>query len=73
MELITTEQAAKQLQLSYSYLRQLICKGKIPYIKFNNTVRFEQEELNSWIKQHRVPARGSSFTVNKGLTDPTGD
>lgn len=73
MELITTVEAAKQLQLSYSYLRQLICKGKIPHIKFNNTVRFDQEELNNWIKQHRVPAKGSSFTTIKGLTDPAGD
>lgn len=73
MELMTTEQAAKRLQISYSYLRQLVCKRKIPHIKLNSIVRFEKDELDNWIKQHRVPEKGSSFTKHKGFTDPAGD
>lgn len=67
MELMTTEQAAKRLQISYSYLRQLVCKRKIPHIKLNSIVRFEKDELDNWIKQHRVPERVVLLQSIRGL------
>ena len=74
MILLSTKEAAKKMGLSYSHLKYLLSKKEIPcYRLFGRTVRFSEEDLDTWIKQHRVPAKGGSFTTNKGLTDPAGD
>lgn len=74
MILLTTKQAAEKLGLSYSHLKNLLSKKEIScYRFFGRTVRFSEEDLDNWIKQHRVPEKGGSFTTHKGFTDPAGD
>ena len=65
MELITTKQAAKRIGVSYSHLKYLLSKQEIScYRLFGRTVRFSEDDLDNWLKQHRVPETGSSFTAN---------
>lgn len=75
MKFLTTKEAAQKIGISYSHLKYLLSKNQIScYRLFGRTVRFSEEDLEDWIKQHRVPAKkGGSFTTNKGLTDPAGD
>lgn len=54
MTLLTTNEAAEYLRYSASYLRKLVMLGKIPHVKFDRAVRFNKEDLDKMINDHKV-------------------
>ena len=59
--LLTIDQLAEQLGITTRHVRRLIAERRIPYIKIGGLVRFDSEEISSWIDanrraQHATPA-----------------
>lgn len=54
MKLLTTKEAAEILRFSPSYMRELVMKRKIPYIKLGRNVRFDKEDIDKLIKDNYV-------------------
>jgi excisionase family DNA binding protein len=52
--LLTVKEAAAYLGRSESALYHLKARGEIPYIGHRRHLRFDVEQLNSWIKGDRV-------------------
>ena len=50
---LTLEEAAKHLKIGKSSLYQLAREGGIPAHKYGRVWRFDQEELDGWMKQGR--------------------
>ena len=49
MTLLTTKQAAEMLQFSPSYMRKLVMRRKVPFIKIGRSVRFRKEDLEQML------------------------
>ena len=56
MTLMTVDEAARYLRYSPSYMRKLVMLNKVPFIKFEKAVRFDKEDLDRFIEEHRVDA-----------------
>jgi len=55
---LTLEEAAKHLKIGKSSLYQLAREGGIPAHKYGRVWRFDQEELDAWMKQKTAKDRG---------------
>jgi predicted DNA-binding transcriptional regulator AlpA len=52
--------AAKYVQLSIWWLKQARRKGTGPaYIRIGKVIRYRREDLDAWLKTHRVETRES--------------
>lgn len=52
LDLMTSKEAAKLLNLSVIAVQRLAQKGKLPVYKMNQTVwRFDRKELLEWVKK----------------------
>jgi len=60
MRLLTLEQAAERLALSPRSLKNTEYRKKLglPIIRLTSAVRVIEEDLDSWIKDHRQAATG---------------
>jgi len=56
--LLTTEAAARSLSISPRLLRKLGKEGEIPVVKVRSLVRFDAQDLSSWIA--RLKTQGES-------------
>jgi excisionase family DNA binding protein len=54
MKLLTTREVAEILRFSPSYMRELVMKRKIPYVKLGRAVRFYEEDIDKLIKDNYV-------------------
>ncbi len=54
--LLTIDQLADHLGSSPRHLRRLIAERRIPYVKVGGLVRFDAEEIRSWIDANRHAA-----------------
>ncbi|WP_422477253.1 helix-turn-helix domain-containing protein [Pleomorphochaeta sp. DL1XJH-081] len=59
MKLLTVDEAAKYLRYAPSYMRKLVMLNKVPYIKFGRAVRFNKDDLDKFITEHRVDAKSA--------------
>lgn len=50
MNLISVKQLMKILPISQASIYRMIKNKKIPHYRFENSVRFEKDEIHSWIK-----------------------
>jgi len=55
-ELFDAQTAAKKLGISYGTLRAWVSKGRIPYTKIGNRLRFTDDQLLAVLEEH--PAEG---------------
>lgn len=53
--MLSVEQVAKKLQVSTRTIYYWVEKRKIPYYKIGQGLRFDETEIEEWIKQKRVP------------------
>ena len=53
-KLLNVEEAALFLGISPKTLYQYVSMKKVPCIKFGNCLRFSQEQLWQWVKEHIV-------------------
>lgn len=51
--LLTIDQLAGHLGSTPRHLRRLIAERRIPYVKVGGLVRFDSEEIRSWIDANR--------------------
>ena len=46
----------KDIETGLSYLRRLVQGRRIPYIKWGHLLRFDPDEIETWISRHHVGA-----------------
>ena len=57
--LITYRQAAERLGMPVGTLYSLVSTRRIPHVRLGRRlVRFRRRELEAWVDEHRVDARG---------------
>lgn len=56
--LLTYDETAKFLGLKKSTLYSMVCRNAIPHTRWSGrSVRFDLEELERWLKDHKVEAK----------------
>ncbi len=50
------EQLANELGVSVRYVRRIVAKRRIPYVKVGRLVRFQRDEVDDWIEANRIAA-----------------
>jgi excisionase family DNA binding protein len=53
----TAEQAAEYLGVRPSWLYEATREGRVPVVRLGKHLRFLQEDLDSWISEHRSEAQ----------------
>ncbi len=53
--LVDMPAAAEIIGTSARHVRRLVFERRIPYVKVGHYVRFDLDELDQWIDEHRVP------------------
>jgi excisionase family DNA binding protein len=53
-KLLTIAEAAEITRLSVKTLYSYTCARRMPYIKINGALRFDEERLRAWISEHSV-------------------
>jgi excisionase family DNA binding protein len=66
--LLTIDQLAEHLGITTRHVRRLIAERRIPYVKVGGLVRFDSEEIRSWIdaNRHAQQATRSTFARRPG-------
>jgi excisionase family DNA binding protein len=49
--ILTTSELSKYLNVKESWIRSLVFKRKIPFIKIEGLLRFKKEAIDEWLKQ----------------------
>lgn len=65
MTLMTTNEAARYLRYSPSYMRKLVMLKKLPFVKLDGAVRFRKEDLDEYVDRHLVVPE-SAFDFSHG-------
>ena len=60
--LVDMAAAAEIIGTSTRHVRRLVFERRIPYVKVGHYVRFDIDELDQWIDDHRVPEAGCTRT-----------
>jgi excisionase family DNA binding protein len=58
LELLTPDEACRLLRMSKDTLYRRSSEGTIPKIKLHGKLLFRRADLEAWIEEHAVPARG---------------
>jgi excisionase family DNA binding protein len=68
-EIIRIGQAAERLGLSKSTLYHWASAKTVPHYKVGQSLLFDWDELQQWVRAHRVPAIGvEPLSLHKGAT-----
>lgn len=60
-KLLTINELAGDLRVKLSWVRSMIFRKEIPFIKIGRHIRFEEEAIKKWICTHQVNSpRGES-------------
>ena len=52
-ELLDITEVAQHLGVNVRHVRRLIAERRIPFIKWGHLVRFDPDEIATWLEQHR--------------------
>ncbi len=70
VEFVTVKELSQFLKVKKSTLYSWVHQGLIPYHKLNGLVRFNMEEIETWIKESRkVPQRQELHNIKKQPQD----
>lgn len=58
--LISIEVLAEHLGVSVRHVRRLVFERRIPYLKWGHLVRFDVDDVTSWLAESRVAAANDS-------------
>lgn len=58
-QLLDTEAVAAALCVTPRHIQSLVSERRIPHVKVGRFVRFDPDELKSWLEGHKVPAEPS--------------
>jgi len=56
--MLTPQEAAERLNVTLRFIRRLCHERRVPYTKVGKLVRFDPDELEAWIAEHRIVPRG---------------
>ncbi len=51
------EAVARRLGVDVRHVRRLVAERRIPYLKWGHLLRFEEEDIEDWLDDKRVPPR----------------
>jgi excisionase family DNA binding protein len=54
---LTVAELAAVTKIARSTWYQWIHEGRVPHIKIGDCVRFDEAEVNAWLRQHAKPGR----------------
>lgn len=54
---MTAEETAKYLHSTKGTIYFWVNRNKIPFVKVNGTLRFDIDDINAWLKKHKVEAK----------------
>ena len=52
--LLTISEASELTRLSVKTLYSYTCRRKVPFVKLNGALRFDEDRLRRWIDEHAV-------------------
>lgn len=55
MALLTVKEVAKKLNVSKSTIYHWVWDKKIPHYRLEIGLRFDEDEIDEWLKKQRVP------------------
>jgi excisionase family DNA binding protein len=74
-DLMTIEQAARQLKMSINRIRYELYLKRIPHLKIGRSIRFSRLQLNIWICNHEknpmINENKTSIGGGNGLSKTT--
>ena len=50
---MTIEEVAKFLNVKISWIRSVVFRKEIPFLKIGNHVRFQQKDLLEWLEENK--------------------
>ena len=60
--LLGVDEVAAHLNITVRHLRRLVFERRIPFLKVGNLIRFDPDELATWLKEREVrPRPGRSW------------
>jgi len=63
-QLLTIDELAEKLKVNKAFIKNLIFKKQIPYIKISyKTIRFDPVEIEIWLKKRTVSKENSETSV----------
>ena len=65
MKISTIKDVSKYLQVKESTLYSWVHSGSIPSFKVNGLVRFDMDEIESWIVKSKIIKKESALTAKK--------
>ena len=68
--LIDVATLAEHLGLTERTIRRKVAQGEIPHYKIGNSIRFDPDEIEAWLKACRVAAHISSTAGAENGTRP---
>jgi excisionase family DNA binding protein len=69
-DLIDIETLARRLGDSVRHVRRLVADKRIPYLKVGHFIRFDPEEIATWLNAQRVGVGGSSIVGDECAESP---
>jgi excisionase family DNA binding protein len=64
MKFLTTKQLAEILNVKESWLRRQIFTRKIPFMKIRGLIRFNQDDIEVWIKNNSKTTHPEGHRMN---------
>lgn len=52
--MMNVHQLAEKLKVSSSCIYQWVSQGRIPFVKFGRTLRFDMDEVSKWLQDKKV-------------------
>lgn len=69
--LLTIKSVATLLAVKPSTLYSWVTQGKIPALKINGVIRFDEREIRQWLEKCCVPIGSPCMSTGRRLREPT--
>lgn len=56
--LLTVTDVAERLNVQVRHVRRLVAERRVPYVKWGHLIRFDPDEIERWMDEHRRPEAG---------------
>jgi len=60
-QLIDAEQLSQFLGVKEGTIYDWVRRGKIPHVRLERLIRFDPDEIDTWLQERKVAPRGKSF------------
>lgn len=57
---------AQRLGVNHRHIRRLVAERRIPYLKWGHLLRFDPEDIDAWLDEHREAPVGRGDRVPDG-------